>query len=86
LNFDCVDCVEEAGIPRWCCAKESVYQCRRCQRPGFDPELISGVGNCNSLWYSCLENSMDRGAWQATAMEFQRVEHDLVIEHTQSSR
>ena len=26
-----------------------------------------GVGNGNSLQYSCLENSMDRGAWQATA-------------------
>ena len=25
-----------------------------------------GVGNGNSLQYSCLENSMDRGAWQAT--------------------
>ena len=26
-----------------------------------------GVGNGNLLQYSCLENSMDRGAWQATA-------------------
>ena len=25
-----------------------------------------GVGNSNSLQYSCLENSKDRGAWQAT--------------------
>ena len=25
-----------------------------------------GVGNGNSLQYSCLENSMDRGAWWAT--------------------
>ena len=25
-----------------------------------------GVGNRNPLQYSCLENSMDRGAWQAT--------------------
>ena len=25
-----------------------------------------GVGNCNSLLYSCLENSMDRRAWQIT--------------------
>ena len=39
--------------------------------PG-DPGLISGlvrfpgVGNGNPLQYSCLENSMDRGAWQAT--------------------
>ena len=38
-----------------------------------DAGLISGlggspgVGNGNPLQYSCLENSMDRGAWQATA-------------------
>ena len=25
-----------------------------------------GVGNGNLLQYSCLGNSMDRGAWQAT--------------------
>ena len=25
-----------------------------------------GEGNGNSLQYSCLENSMDRGAWWAT--------------------
>ena len=25
-----------------------------------------GEGNGNSLQYSCLENLMDRGAWQAT--------------------
>ena len=24
-----------------------------------------GEGNDNTLQYSCLENSMDRGAWQA---------------------
>ena len=26
----------------------------------------SGIGNGNSLQYSCLENPMDRGAWRAT--------------------
>ena len=26
----------------------------------------SGEGNGNLLQYSCLKNSMDRGAWQAT--------------------
>ena len=32
-------------------------------RSGRSPE----VGNGNpTLWYSCLENPMDRGAWQAT--------------------
>jgi len=25
-----------------------------------------GEGNDNPFQYSCLENSMDRGAWQAT--------------------
>ena len=28
-----------------------------------------GVRNSNPLWYSCLENSMDRGAWQAAVHE-----------------
>ena len=37
-----------------------------------DKGLISGSGrplrreNGNQLQYSCMENSMDRGAWQAT--------------------
>ena len=31
------------------------------------PGRCPGEGNGNSLQYSCLENSMDRGAWQATA-------------------
>ena len=37
-----------------------------------------GEGNGHSLQYSCLENSMDRGAWQATAHGVTRVGHDLV--------
>ena len=28
----------------------------------------SGGGNGNPLQYSCLENPMDRGAWQATVL------------------
>ena len=37
-----------------------------------DPGLIPGLGRSpggghgNTLQFSCLENSMDRGAWQAT--------------------
>ena len=36
-----------------------------------DPSLIPGLGgslgegNGNPIQYSCVENSMDRGAWQA---------------------
>ena len=29
-------------------------------------ERFPGGGNGNPLQYSCLENRMDRGAWQAT--------------------
>ena len=29
-------------------------------------ERSSGEGNGNPLLYSCLENPMDKGAWQAT--------------------
>ena len=29
-----------------------------------------------ALQYSCLENPMDGGAWQATVHGLQRVEHD----------
>ena len=35
-----------------------------------------GGGNGNPLQYSCLENSMDRGAWWATVHGSQRVGHD----------
>ena len=37
-------------------------------QPGSIPESkrSPGEGNGNPLQYSCLENSMDRGAWWAT--------------------
>ena len=28
-----------------------------------------GRGHGNPLWYSCLENPMDRGAWKATELD-----------------
>ena len=34
-------------------------------------------GNANPFQYSCLENSMDRGAWQATVHGIARVGHNL---------
>ena len=36
-----------------------------------------GAGNGNPLQYSCLENPMDRGAWQATVNGVTRVVYDL---------
>ena len=55
---------------RWYSGKESVCQCMRCRKPRkywFTPWVgkIPGVGNGNPLQYSCLENSMAKGAWWA---------------------
>ena len=53
------------GFPGDSDGKESACNTR-------DQGLISGSGrspvegNCYTLQYSCLENSMDKGAWQAT--------------------
>ena len=44
--------------------------------PGRSP----GEGNGNPLRYSCLENPMDRGAWQATSWGH-RVRHDWAQTH-----
>ena len=43
-----------------------------------------GVGNGNLLQYSCLQDSMDKGAWWATAHGSQRVGHDWMSTHTHS--
>ena len=46
------------------------------------PGLVSGSGsspvggNSSPLQYSCLENPMDRGAWQAPVYGLHRVGHD----------
>ena len=55
------------GLPLWLSGKESTWQCRR---PG-EASLIPGSGRSpgggygNPFQYSCQENPMDRGAWQA---------------------
>ena len=36
-----------------------------------------GVGNGNPLQYSCLENSMDRGAWWVTVVHGVTKEWDI---------
>ena len=53
------------GFPGDSDGKESVCS---AGDPGSIPRLgrSPGEGNGNSLWYSFLENSMDRGAWLTT--------------------
>ena len=57
-------CYWHAGLPWWLSGQEPA-----CRRHGFSSRHGSrrspGEGNGNPLQYSCLGNSMERGAWQA---------------------
>ena len=65
-------------LPRWFTpgflgfpgGKESACQCRRAGDSGLIPGwgISPGEGNGYPLQYSCLENKMDRGAWQAIVL------------------
>ena len=69
------------GFPCNSVVKESAYNARD---PGSIPGSgrSPGEGNGNPLQYSCLENPMDRGTWQATVHGVARVRHDLVTKPT----
>ena len=64
------------GLPGVLDGKESACNARD---PGSVPGSgrSPGEGNGYPLQYSCLENSMDRGAWQATFRGVERVGHDI---------
>ena len=55
-------------LPQWLSSKESACNAGDA---GSIPESgrSPGEGNGNLFQYSCLGNSMDRGAWQATVHE-----------------
>ena len=56
--------------------QETAFQCRRLR---FDPWVWNiPEENGNPIQYSCLENLMDRGAWQATVHGVVRVGHNLL--------
>ena len=59
------------GFPGGTGDKESACQCRRSKRRGFNPwfgKLPWSRKWQNLLPYSCLKNSMDRGAWWVTVV------------------
>ena len=70
-------CFIEWGFPH-----SSVSKASACSAGDLGSNCGSGrspgEGNDNPLQYSCLENSMNRGAWQATVHEVARVRQDLV--------
>ena len=70
------------GLPWWLRGKESTCS---AGGPGSIPQSgrFLGEENGNPLQYSCLENSMDRGAWWATVNGVTEVRHDLVTQQQQ---
>ena len=56
------------GLPRWLGGKESARQSGRHRKCRFSPwaRRSPGEGNGDPLQCSCLENPVDKGAWQAT--------------------
>ena len=68
------------GLPRWLGGKESACQYWRCV---FHPwlERYPEGRNGNPLQYSCLENSMDIGAWQAAVHGVTKSPTHRAIEH-----
>ena len=73
--------VEETSTPERSFSRSSVDKESACNAgdPGSRPGSgrSPGEGNGNPLQYSCLENLMDRGAWQAPVNGVARVKHDL---------
>ena len=71
------------GCPQWLSSKEFTCSAGNTEDAGsiLGSRRSSGGGNGNSLWYSCWENPMDSGAWQATVHPQTRKESDA-IEHT----
>ena len=56
------------GLPWWLSSKQSSCSAGDAEDAGLIPGSgrSSGGANGNKVQYSCLENSMDRGAWWAT--------------------
>ena len=56
-------------LPQWLSIKESAGNAGDAGDSGsiLGSGRSPGGGNGNPLQYSCLENLMDRGAWQVTA-------------------
>ena len=77
--------IELLHFPGGASGKESTCWCRRRKRHGLGRS--PGVGNGNSFQYSCLENSMDRGAWWAIVHGVAKSQtglNDWTHTHTQS--
>ena len=67
-------CIEGEGFPGGSVLKNPPADAGDTGDVGSVPRLGRSprVGNGNPFQYSCLENSMDRGAWQAKVQGLQK--------------
>ena len=72
------------GFPGAASGKESAGQEGNTGDSGLIPGWVRSPGRRHGspVQYSCLESSLDRGAWHVTVHGPQRVRHDLTTEHT----
>ena len=63
--------LDESSFPDGTVAKNRPASAGGARNVGSILGRSPGVGNGNSFQYSCLENSVDRGAWWATARSHQ---------------
>ena len=76
------------GLSKWCSGRESAHSAGDIGELGsiLELERFPGVGNGNPFQYSCLENSMDRGAWWATVHGVAKSQKQLSDTHCISSQ
>ena len=96
--YGCVSCLRQSsssfkqvfnehllnsGIPWWP-RRPPIRETCNSGDPGLVPGSgrSSGEGNGNPLQYSCLENSMNRGAWQAIVHGVAKSQTRLSLSHT----
>ena len=78
------DKVSSLGLPCRLSGKESACKAAAAGDAGLIPASgrfpVGGYGN--PLQYSCLENSMNRGAWQATVYRLSELDKTEVTEQS----
>ena len=86
LNFSRSIAVSSSGII--CLLVTVIFVAEKLRPTNINtlPIFLNGEGNGNLLQYSCLENPLDRGTWQAIVHGVARVGHNWVTRERERER